>query len=687
MTGPAASRRERMAWLALLVLALALRLWDLGARAMTHDESLHAYFSFRLMADGVYQHDPVYHGPLLYHVTALVFFLLGHGDALARLAPALTGTAIVAALWCWRRYLGRVGAAVAAALLATSPAWLFYSRHIREDIYAAACTLAWAYALLRYLEGRERRWLIRLTVSMALAFLAKETAFITGAILGSFTLAVARWPGPGGETTREAARDAAVVMLALVLPFAAGPLFLAMGWSPSGPDVLRRLAGAGGLIVAVLVASGLVAGAWRLGARRWLPIYGVFWGLALAFYTTLFTQVSGLGSSVVGSLGYWLTQQEVARAGQPWFYYAIVGALYEPLTLTLGIAGLGLALLALRRPPDAPAVATAGDPGAPSTRLALRLLVWWSAGAVVGYGVAGEKMPWLLIHQLLPLALVAGWGAARVVRAHGEMPALADRLRLALGAAVLLVLAVAVLLGRPFAGRSVEAVADTIAWWARLVALLAAGAWTAAIARRVAARARPQSLAAGAMIPLAAYTLRTGVLVCFVTGELPTELLSYAQAGPDVARVMRTVERIDERLGGHRQVRVALDSELTWPFSWYLRAFTRTTTWDGVPPAADAVDVLLAGTASREAAAPLAAAGFTHERGISYWWPLQDYAALTPREAAAWLLDGGRRRRLAGIVLERDHRIPLREWPARRDFDLYVTQRFDTDDAVPAAPR
>ena len=58
------SRYWEFGVLALIVLAGAgLRLWDLGARSLNHDESLHATYSWYLYTGGKYVHDPMMHGP------------------------------------------------------------------------------------------------------------------------------------------------------------------------------------------------------------------------------------------------------------------------------------------------------------------------------------------------------------------------------------------------------------------------------------------------------------------------------------------------------------------------------------------------------------------------------------------------------------------------------------------------
>src|SRR5205823_5951689 len=56
---------ELAAWSTIVVLALFSRLIGLEWRAMSHDESIHALFAYRLYESATYRHDPAYHGPLL----------------------------------------------------------------------------------------------------------------------------------------------------------------------------------------------------------------------------------------------------------------------------------------------------------------------------------------------------------------------------------------------------------------------------------------------------------------------------------------------------------------------------------------------------------------------------------------------------------------------------------------------
>src|SRR6266508_500103 len=105
----------------LIVVAFGFRFWDLGARAMHHDESLDAYYSYQLLQGNGYEHSPLLHGPFQFFGMALTFFLSGGAsDYTARVLPAFVGGVLVILPLAFRWRLGRTGALVTAALVAFS---------------------------------------------------------------------------------------------------------------------------------------------------------------------------------------------------------------------------------------------------------------------------------------------------------------------------------------------------------------------------------------------------------------------------------------------------------------------------------------------------------------------------------------------------------------------------------------
>ncbi|MCZ7671542.1 MAG: glycosyltransferase family 39 protein [Chloroflexi bacterium] len=82
----------------------------LGNRVMSHDESLHTQFSYQYFIGDGYSHTPLMHGPFLFHITALFYWLFGDSDFVARMPVALFGVILVVMPYFLRKPLGKVGA-------------------------------------------------------------------------------------------------------------------------------------------------------------------------------------------------------------------------------------------------------------------------------------------------------------------------------------------------------------------------------------------------------------------------------------------------------------------------------------------------------------------------------------------------------------------------------------------------
>jgi uncharacterized protein (TIGR03663 family) len=191
----------------IFVAAVFTRFYDLGARAVSHDESLHALYSYKLYAGEGYRHDPLMHGPFLFEFTAFIFFLLGDNNFTFRVGLALFGVILVMLPIGFRPWLGRLGTLLASTLLLISPAVLHYSRHVRHDIYVEVFTLLMFIALFRYLrsyqagdEAGQRRWLLLGAAAVALALSTMETSFIHGFIGLTFIVVLSLFEGvPAGR--------------------------------------------------------------------------------------------------------------------------------------------------------------------------------------------------------------------------------------------------------------------------------------------------------------------------------------------------------------------------------------------------------------------------------------------------------------------------------------------------------
>ncbi len=172
---------EKLLFATILIIAIFTRFYNLEARVMSHDETSHTYFSWLYFKGNGYQHDPVTHGPLQFHLVALSYFLFGDSDTTARIPAALFSIAAVAFMWAYRRYLGRAGALIAALLLTISPYMLYYGRYVRNEAFVAFWAVVMLWSMLRYMDTGKHKYLYIFTAVVVLHFTTKETSFIYSA--------------------------------------------------------------------------------------------------------------------------------------------------------------------------------------------------------------------------------------------------------------------------------------------------------------------------------------------------------------------------------------------------------------------------------------------------------------------------------------------------------------------------
>lgn len=618
---------EGTLYIAFIVAAALTRFWDLGKRALHHDESLHAYYSWLLSVGRGFHHDPLMHGPFLFEGNALVYLLFGDSDASTRFLPALTGVLLVAAPWLLRspNLLGRVGALTASFLLLISPTFLYYTRYIRHDPYTALGTLIFFTSIVRYREHPQRRWLVTGFVSISFLYANHEIVFALVAIFGGFiwaallwgrlrvllplqltALALAAadvllmrqfvdrrlpaipWDNPTGEQERDYYRDLLTHPLTLSL-LALGVVFLAACWWLLRDDRRRR----GGVGLLDDAAPGSTEHAVRAAGYDTVGIsIGITAAVALfaVLFTTFFTNLHGLATGTFatdGTLLYWLGQQSVQRADQPWFFFLILMPQYEFLAIALGgfgvIVTLWQAVRAFRRPETS------------SLRLFCRLfLTVWFGLIFVALSYAGEKMPWLVMHITLPAILlgaivvddlVARWHSS----SQPATPVVFGRpapgwtgtilvIGLLVAAAAWYLLAGRLTYGEfdaPDGGDLVRQVTARAQehWW--LLALpplaglmLLVGSW---LWRGPSRTGRNVLVALGLLLAL--LQIHVAWRLAYLQGDTPYDMLMYNQTSPDVTRMMSEIEELSRELTGGNGIVIWYDNNTAWPLQWYLRDY------------------------------------------------------------------------------------------------------------------
>jgi uncharacterized protein (TIGR03663 family) len=667
---------ELICWVAIVLVAIALRFWDLGSRAQHHDESMHSFYSWELYRGRGFVHNPLLHGPFLYHATAVIYFLFGASDYTSRVAPALFGVGIVVAPYFLRKWLGRYGALATAAMLAISPGFLYFSRFIRMDIFVVAFELLMFIAIIKYLDQRKDLYLHLLAAALAFAFSTKEIAYITTFIFGTFLviLLVWEWLRDRRLSPDFASFDLVILIGSLCAPLYFSALIIEVSglWDPL--DYMNY--GQHDLLVMLLIA-GLFAllGVWW-NWRRWVTSAGIFWVIYILLHTTLLTNMGGLLTGPIGALGYWLVQQGVKRGGQPWYYYLIIIPLYEFLPLLLGLMGIGYLSFT--------AATERREQGAREAVSPLKNVFWiflsyWFLVALVIYSWAGEKMPWLIVHLTLPLILLAGrfigdvlertdWQGLRERRAY-YLLILVPTTGLVLLGFLTASLGLAGILSRglPAPGFNLGELNTLMRW---LITLLLSGVLIYLIIL-AARRLRPGSIARmllfATILVMMVLTIRYAWIATYIHGDIAKDMLVYTQTTPDVTMIVEEIENLSERLEGGKEMRVAFDDFTSWPMWWYLRDYPNKVFFGKEPVGPLDAPVVLVGLDNEDAVRPYLTDYVRRQYRLRWWFP-EDYRNLTPVLILDNLRNPETRQSFINFLLYRELENPL----GSSDFAFYM---------------
>ncbi len=169
-----------MSWICVIIAGIFLRFEALEKRPFHADEATGARITAKRMESGGATFDPKhYHGPLLADLAIPVCRARGEATwktmtkETLRTIPATAGVLLVCVPLLWRRRLGDPAALLAAALLATSPLLVYYSRMFIHEIPLVLCGML----ALTAFAGKPR-W-IAAGVMLGLMFALKESVAIS----------------------------------------------------------------------------------------------------------------------------------------------------------------------------------------------------------------------------------------------------------------------------------------------------------------------------------------------------------------------------------------------------------------------------------------------------------------------------------------------------------------------------
>jgi len=697
---------EKAFYLIILMLAVATRFWDLGARALSHDESLHALYSFYLYNGTGYQHNPMMHGPFLFHANALIYFLFGVTDYTCRIVPAIFGVVLVFLPLLFKPWLGKVGAALTSVLLLISPAVLYHSRYIRNDIYMAVWTMLLIAALFYYLRDRRPGWLVGGAAILMLSMATKETAYIFGWMGVVYLIVTVVWQKVSQRNHMWLSLGGAVIGLAL---WAGGYVLshVPIGAGEAATiDNTQRLIGSilimlGGTIL-IAAISGMLLRSWQpRQSSVWEAIRSVprsIWLIALVvmfiiyslLFTTFFTNPPGFVTGIAGSISYWMAQQNVVRGDQPWYYYVLTLTMYEYLPFLFGT--IATVYYLVRRPAaeqeeaEEPVGEIGLEHGAASETSAaprqihntealfVAFLVFWNIMTLFLYSWAGERMAWLTVHPALSMIIITGkFGGEFLERVDWREAWRRGGLLLALLLPVTLFGVLTLLTKQPFRGLSVSDLQATGSWLAALLVTLLLLALTVLVVRRLGGRLSWSVAVATLSVLLAAFTVRTAWTFAYITYDYSTELMTFAHGTPDVTRTMNEIAEISRRTVGDKLIKVAYDSDVSWPLEWYMREYPNRVFY-GENPSREQMDVpiVLVGDKNDAKVQPYLADKYIRFKRRLVWWPTYDYRDLTPKRIWDTLTTPEKRQKLWDILYWREYPRSTDDWYYVHNFYMYV---------------
>jgi len=138
-----------------------------------------------------------------------------------------------------------------------------------------------------------------------------------------------------------------------------------------------------------------------VGWESWAWAVASFALVFTVLFTVFLTNPAGLWDGLYEGLKYWLEQHGPGRGEKEWYFYTVVLFAEEWPALLLGAIG---AAAALRR-----------------LTLLKAFLIWDFVLSLAVYSWANERFPWLVLHPLLPLLLLAGLGVQAIWEARSRL--------------------------------------------------------------------------------------------------------------------------------------------------------------------------------------------------------------------------------------------------------------------------
>jgi 4-amino-4-deoxy-L-arabinose transferase-like glycosyltransferase len=185
---------DALVWVALIAFATLLHFVALGRGPLSVPESARAFDAW-LVSEGAIPTG--WSGDATSALTSHLFRLFGDTETVARIIPALAGSALVASFWWAGRYFGRGVALLAGVLVALSPLTILASRSLSGFALGGLLSMVMVLSLLAYVERPRTLPAVALAASFGLALGSDVVATSTAIALAAFVAFEWAWRRDG----------------------------------------------------------------------------------------------------------------------------------------------------------------------------------------------------------------------------------------------------------------------------------------------------------------------------------------------------------------------------------------------------------------------------------------------------------------------------------------------------------
>jgi DNA-binding beta-propeller fold protein YncE len=326
-------------------------------------------------------------------------------------------------------------------------------------------------------------------------------------------------------------------------------------------------------------------------------------------------------------------------------------------------------------------------------------LAWWMFLSWIAYSIAGEKMPWLSTHFIMPMVLLAGWYLNEKINTVAAEEAQSWRLIGLIGLTAVFMVAAVLAIGPllldkiQFGDQQINNLMAIGRFLGSI--LIAAGLFYAVweFGRPLSRTARALAWRLGLFTVLALLTIRFAYMASFPNADYVTEFLVYAHGAPATKSVVLSqLEELSLRLHGDKSIKVAYDNDSSWPYTWYLRDYPNRIFYGETPgPNITDAPVVLVGSRNWSRVEPYLTDAYDESTYTFLWWPMEKYREISwnailgdptaPAEQRRGLGNAAVRQGLWDIFFYRDYNrygqafggnYTAGQWPLRHDLKMFI---------------